>query len=107
VPANRDPPASLEGSSCVYILHVTSAAAPSLPGQFYVGETESASDRLGKHRVKLGKRYRVEAVVVKAESKSAARAVETSMINALQARGVDMLGVGDSTNRNFGSVNQR
>ena len=44
---NYQPPASLEGHSCVYILHLRQGGSPET---FYVGETESIRQRLQQHR---------------------------------------------------------
>ncbi len=47
-----DPPVGCEGSSCVYVLHVT--YGPTLPDTLYVGETESIRQRLAQHRRAYG-----------------------------------------------------
>ena len=46
VNTDHTPPASLEGSSCLYILHIYKADAPHVADHLYVGETESFNQRL-------------------------------------------------------------
>jgi hypothetical protein len=53
VEARHDPPPSLEGHACVYVLRIPGRALSRGVGAadwFYVGETESVQKRLGQHR---------------------------------------------------------
>ena len=93
VPPGFDPSPSLEGSACLYILSLPSSSSSSLPPSFYVGETESARQRLAQHRARFdgGREGRreggLEAVIVPLSSKSEARVLEGLMINELTQRG--------------------
>ena len=49
----------------------------------------------------------VEALLLAAGNKSAARALETALINALMAAGFDMLGDRDANHVNFGGARAR
>ena len=68
-----------------------------LPDLLYVGETESIRQRLKQHRDKyktLG--YSFNAAVINVQNKSAARKIETMLINALKAKGLDIENDADS-----------
>ena len=85
------PPPSLEGSSCVYILQIGK--------KFYVGETDSLSQRLSQHRSRKGKDWSsLSAVAIPIEEgKSHARNVESLVIRKMAKDGFDMLSVTDGT----------
>ena len=74
-----DPTPALEGSACVYVLFLPSSSS------FYVGETDSARQRLAQHRGKHGQD--LEAVVVPVANKSEGRALEGLMIREMKRRG--------------------
>lgn len=84
---NQDPPPSLEGYSCVYILEVHSG--PNGSELLYVGETDSIRTRLTRHRKHFGKA--MEARVVPLTSKTEARTIETVCINELKNSGYALL----------------
>ena len=88
IPAGHHPPASLEGSSVVYILHIYSPKHPQLPGVFYVGETESLQQRLRQHRM-FYKRAECQVVALawNVADKSSARQLETQLIPWMKQRG--------------------
>jgi hypothetical protein len=55
VEAQLMPPVSMEGQSCLYVLHISNRSAASATSvattdMFYVGETESLSLRVSQHR---------------------------------------------------------
>lgn len=84
-----DPPASLEGSSCVYVLHLEKGNEPDL---LYVGETESIRQRLFEHRKSntlIG--YTIKAAIVSTPNKSTARNMESLLIRLFQKKGYEML----------------
>src|SRR5690606_4697904 len=81
-----DPPVSLEGKSCVYVLHLVSRGRPD---ELYIGETESIRQRLQQHRA-IRKGVKVRALVAPAPNKSAARATETRLISEFKRRGYDI-----------------
>jgi hypothetical protein len=108
----HNPPASMEGSSVVYILHIyprkptstlprstssssatttssTTSSLSSLPGVFYVGESESLSQRLLQHR-RFYQRAAclVSCLVINVSNKSQARQLETMLIHYLKQYGV-------------------
>lgn len=62
-----------------------------------MGETESIRQRLKQHRDKyktLG--YSFNAAVISVQNKSAARKIETMLINALKSKGLDIENDADS-----------
>jgi predicted GIY-YIG superfamily endonuclease len=70
----------------------------------YVGETESARQRLKQHRDKYkAQGYSFNAAVVTMPNKSAARRLETSLIQALKARGFDIENDSDGRHVLFGN----
>ncbi|KAL7495396.1 hypothetical protein ACHAWT_003896 [Skeletonema menzelii] len=90
IPPSYMPPPSLEGSSCVYILQIGK--------KFYVGETDSLSQRLSQHRSKGKDWSSLSAVAIQIEEgKSHARNIESLVIRSLAKDGFDMLSVTDGT----------
>lgn len=85
---NQDPPPSLEGHACVYILRVRHGVKGTV--RLYVGETESIRNRLKTHRQRRGREGSVEAIVVPLSSKTEARSVETLCIRELREAGFDL-----------------
>ena len=81
-------PPSLEGYSCVYVLNVGS--------QYYVGETDSLSQRLRQHRSKGKKWTSLDCYAIQIEGgKSEARNIESRLIRRLVREGFDMASVSD------------
>lgn len=71
----------------------------------YVGETESISQRIHQHRTsKKNKRNEISVAVATVQSKSAARATETLLIQSLKKNGYDVVQDSDSSHRLFGSA---
>ncbi len=88
IPTNHHPPASLEGSSVVYVLHIYNAKHPELPGTFYVGETESLQQRLRQHRDYYKKHdCQVVALAWNVNDKSMARQTESKLIPWMKQKG--------------------
>lgn len=76
--------------SHVAVLHCT-VPQEYLPDLLYVGETESVRQRLRQHRdAYRAKGYSFSAAVLAVRDKSAARRVETTLINNLKVRGFDI-----------------
>ena len=92
IPSGWNPPPSLEGSSCVYVLELQEDTP-----RFYVGETDSLSQRLRQHRAKGGAWSQVFAAAFRiTEGKSQARNVESLLvIRALATSGFDMVSIAD------------
>ena len=94
VPPSYMPPPSLEGSSCVYILQIGRENR----SRYYVGETDSLSQRLSQHRSKGEDWSSLSAVAIQIEEgKSHARNVESLVIQRMAKDGFDMLSVTDGT----------
>ncbi len=90
VPPSYMSPPSLEGRSCVYILQIGK--------KYYVGETDSLSQRLSQHRSKGKDWSSLSAVAIQIEEgKSHARNVESLVIRRMAKDGFDMLSVTDGT----------
>lgn len=92
IPPKWNPPPSLEGSSCLYVLELQGEDSKC----FYVGETDSLSQRLAQHRAKGGawSNASIAAFRVK-EGKSQARHFECLAIRELAARGFNMVSIVD------------
>ena len=110
VPPRWSPPPSLQsGTSVVYVLEVPVFESTGDSVRYYVGETDSLGQRLGQHRAKRSGAGAqafnwadCSAVVAEASNKSAARALESSLIQSLAAQGLPLISVHDGNNRNFG-----
>jgi len=93
-----NPPASYEGSSCVYVLQCRQgSSAPFL----YVGETESVGTRLAQHRGVTFRDAKIKALITRAPNKGSARLMETQLIRSFKALGYDVRGR-DGEHRLFG-----
>ena len=85
VPAGWNPPASLEGQSCVYVLQLHSENGLRY---YYVGETDSFQQRLKQHRSKGGFWPSADAIVVPiADGRTEARAMESKLIQKMAQAG--------------------
>lgn len=70
----------------------------------YVGETESVRQRLRQHRDRYkAEGYSFNAAVLGMPNKSAARRLETSLLQALKAQGFDIENDSDSRHVLFGN----
>ena len=88
IPAYAIPPPSFERTSCVYILQIGDA--------FYVGETDSLSKRLSRHRASKGKE--LIAIAIKIDGgKSAARHVESLATRQMATSGFPLISISDGT----------
>jgi len=96
---NWDPPAKLEGNSCVYVLHLEKGNEPDI---FYVGETESIHQRLSQHRKsKKFHNYTIKAAIICTPNKSSARSMESLLIKSLQKKGYELVSDTDSSHSLF------
>jgi len=96
IPPSYMSPPSLEGTSCVYILQIGDGQeGTDKKPRYYVGETDSLSRRLTKHRSK-GKDWSSSmAVAIRVESKSHARNVESLVIQRMAKHGFHLVSVTD------------
>lgn len=92
IPPQWQSPASLEGTSCVYILEL-----PNRPScRYYVGETDSISKRLRQHRAKGGAWLEATAAVFPISGgKTQARNMESLAIQRLAQAGFQLISVSD------------
>ena len=98
VPCAHEPPPRLSGRSCVYVIQMrrqkrvgsrgaqAALGAPPLGmvASFYVGESDSISQRLRQHRARH-RESQLECVLVEVESKSRALEMEALLIRRLKA----------------------
>ncbi|KAL9181559.1 hypothetical protein ACHAXT_010364 [Thalassiosira profunda] len=102
IPEGYMSPPSLEGSSCVYVLQIGDEKSKT---RYYVGETDSLSQRLAQHRSKGKDWSSLSTVAIQVESKTSARTVESLVIQRLAQSGFDLVSVADGTSlRNPGRV---
>lgn len=107
IPVNHLVPALLEGSSILYVLHLSSTRSRdgSEVGLLYVGETESLTQRLHQHRVQYRKKgIQVEAMAWRVTDKSTARQIETLCLRKLKAQGFTLDRDSDSRHKLFGGM---
>lgn len=91
IPPAYHPPASLDGSSAVYIMELDTT-----PRKYYVGETDDIRSRIRQHRMKGGIWSNLSAIVVPAPAgKSQARAWESRLIQSLSRRGLFLESISD------------
>ena len=102
IEAAHEPPISLEGHSCVYILQISSVAGPNT---FYVGETDALGDRLRRHRMVTFREAILRAAVLRTTNKSAARKLETRIIHTLKQNSYCIENDSDGSHTAFGSLN--
>lgn len=100
IPPHYMPPPSLEGSSCVYILQVGNGKGKSSGIKYYVGETDSLSQRLSQHRSRKGEGWSsLSAIAIRIDGgKSLARNVESLVIQRMARMGFDLVSVADGFN---------
>lgn len=94
IPANWMPPASLEGTSCVYVLSLNDQVSGEI--RCYVGETDNLRKRIQQHRAK-GEAWKMAEVIAipMQEGKTEARALESQLIRSLANVGVDLVSTRD------------
>jgi len=91
IPPSYITPPSYEGISCVYVLQVGDDEK-----RFYVGETDSLSQRLSQHRSKGKDWSSLSAIAVKVkEGKSTARNVESLVIQQMAKDGFNLISITD------------
>ena len=91
IPRSFQPPASLEGTSCVYVLSFP-ADGRSSAKRYYIGETDNFRLRLKTHRAKGGVWAHVDTIVIPiVDGKTEARALESLLIRTLAKAGVDLV----------------
>jgi predicted GIY-YIG superfamily endonuclease len=106
IATHHTPPASLEGQSCLYVLHIHKTLTEGCQSRLYVGETESVRQRLDRHRSHFERDgWLVECLVVPvaAGGKSSARKMETRLIRKLKQMGFHLDSCGDEKHSLFGS----
>jgi len=93
IPPSYITPPSYEGISCVYVLQVGDDEK-----RYYVGETDSLSQRLSQHRSKGKDWSSLSAIAVKVkEGKSTARNVESLVIQQMAKDGFNLVSITDGT----------
>lgn len=93
IPPSYMSPPSLEGTSCVYILQIGDERRKM---RYYVGETDSLSQRLAQHRSKGKDWSSLIAIAIKIEGgKSSARNVESLVIQRMAKRGFNLVSITD------------
>ena len=91
IPPKWSTPPPFEGSSVVYVLEVGQS--------YYVGETDSLSQRIRQHRSKGGDWANSTTIAVQVD-KASARNLESRLIQKLAQEGCDLLSVTDGTKIN-------
>lgn len=94
IPPSYISPPSLEGTSCVYVLQIGDDENKM---RYYVGETDSLSQRLAQHRSKGNDWSSLSAVAIQVDNKSSARSIESLVIQQMSKRGFNMVSVVDGT----------
>ena len=93
IPPSYITPPSYEGISCVYVLQVRDDEKRM---RYYVGETDSLSQRLSQHRSKGKDWSSLSAIAVKIkEGKSTARNVESLVIQQMAKDGFNLVSITD------------
>ena len=99
VSANETPPLGSAGQTCVYVLRRGD-------GWCYCGESDHLPTRLATHRQSTARLIEVVYVAVPKEAggKSAARALESRVIQALNLARVPLWSDQDASHKNFGAA---
>ncbi|KAI3882371.1 hypothetical protein MKX03_028071 [Papaver bracteatum] len=97
IATREQPPPSVIGSSCVYVLFRPD-------GKLYVGETDDLGGRVRAHRSKGGMQN-VSFIYIEVPGKSFATLLETNLIHQLPNYGFRLSNVADGKHRNFGTSN--
>jgi hypothetical protein len=101
IPSNWIPPASLEGTSCVYVL---SLRGDSGSRTYYVGETDNLRQRIEQHRAKGKSWMAADAIAIPLQDgKTEARALESLLIRTLARAGVNLLSTTDGRSIRHGN----
>jgi predicted GIY-YIG superfamily endonuclease len=96
---NETPPISSAGQTCVYVLRRSD-------GWCYCGESDHLPSRLATHRQKSDRLIELTYVAIPKEigGKSAARALESRVIQALNTARVPLWSDQDASHKNFGAA---
>ena len=95
IPPSYMSPPSLEGTSVVYILQIGDEESKM---RYYVGETDSLSQRLSQHRSKGKEWSSLSAVAIKNDGgKSKSRNIESLVIQQMAKRGYNLISIADGT----------
>ncbi|KAI3962361.1 hypothetical protein MKX01_005363 [Papaver californicum] len=97
IATREQPPPSVIGSSCVYVLFRPD-------GKLYVGETDDLGGRVRVHRSKEGMQN-VSFIYIEVPGKSFATLLETNLIHQLPNYGFRLSNIADGKHRNFGTSN--
>ena len=100
------PPSSLEGNSCVYILAVGSHISDTSQKRhvsYYVGETDSFSQRLRYHRSKGEEWANIDVLTIPMKGKTEARKIESLLIRKMADVGFTMISTADGRNKYLSS----
>ena len=93
IPPSYMSPPSLEGTSCVYILQIGDEENEM---RYYVGETDSLSQRLSQHRSKGKSWSSLSAIAIEIdEGKSYARSIESLVIKRMARSGFELVSIAD------------
>ena len=87
-------PPSLEGNSCLYVLQIGDEENKGKL-RYYVGETDSLSQRLSQHRSKGKDWSKLSSVAIQVDNKSLARNVESLVIQQMAKSGFDLVSITD------------
>ncbi|KAK1592802.1 hypothetical protein Q3G72_030631 [Acer saccharum] len=98
IAAREQPPPSIIGSSCVYIM-----LRPDK--KLYVGQTDDLDGRIRAHRGKEGMQT-ASFLYFAVAGKSMACQLETLLINQLSGQGFPLSNIADGKHRNFGTSSQ-
>ena len=95
IPPSYMSPPSLEGTSVVYILQIGDEESKM---RYYVGETDSLSQRLSQHRSKGKEWSSLSAIAIKNdEGKSKSRNIESLVIQQMAKHGFNLISIADGT----------
>ncbi|KAK3187702.1 hypothetical protein Dsin_027263 [Dipteronia sinensis] len=98
IAAREQPPPSIIGSSCVYVM-----LRPDK--KLYVGQTDDLDGRIRAHRGKEGMQT-ASFLYFAVSGKSMACQLETLLINQLSCQGFPLSNIADGKHRNFGTSSQ-
>lgn len=97
IAAREQPPPSIIGASCVYVMFRPDK-------KLYVGQTDDLDGRIRTHRSKEGMQ-RASFLYFIIPGKSLACQLETLLINQLSSQGFPLANLADGRHRNFGTFN--
>ena len=102
IPPRHHPPASLSNRSCLYVIQLVPSSLSTSSSRYYVGETDSISQRLNQHRRKGNKWANSSAVAFPVNDKTQARYWESALIRELVRKNYSLESISDGrTLRHF------